>query len=199
MSKRLDYLKQKDGKLAGIIDELGTGVRLSRRGPHFEVLCRSIVGQQLSTKVARTIFGRLQELSDISPEGIGSLKPERMRGTGLSGRKVEYLQDLAHKFLSGHVSEERLKKLDDEEVVKLLTEIRGIGQWTAEMFLIFSLRRPDVFSVGDLGLRRAMEKLYGNGKQLPEKELIKIASRWSPHRSVVCLYLWKWYDGVEGI
>jgi DNA-3-methyladenine glycosylase II len=122
-----------------------------------------------------------------------------LRGVGLSSRKVEYLKDLAHKFSSGLISENKLKKLEDDEVVKLLTGIRGIGPWTAEMFLIFGLGRPNVFSVDDMGLRRAMEKLYGNGKTLHTKELVRIASRWSPYRSVACLYLWKWYDGVDGL
>lgn len=163
---------------------------------HFEKLCREIVGQQLSGKVARVIFARFVDLlpkDKISPEAILKIPDEKMRACGMSNSKVAFIKDLATKVKSGEVDLVKIDKFSDEEVTAYLTKVHGIGPWTAEMFLIFSLGRPDVFSFGDLGLLRGFEKLYGI-KNPTKAKMATISLKWSPYRSFASRLLWKSLD-----
>ncbi len=171
----------------------------ARPSDAYGALLRSIVGQQLSTKAARTIYERLTGLYDggaPSPQQILDTDPDELRAVGLSRAKAKYLRSLAEHVLSGDLELERLTKLPDDEVSEQLTAVKGLGQWTADMFLIFHLRRPDVLPVGDLGIRRAAQLSYGL-EELPDPaELEKIAEPWRPHRSLACLYLWQSLDNA---
>ncbi len=161
--------------------------------PCFETLARAIVFQQLSTKAATTIYNRLLEAVEgrISPESIRNLSVPDMRQAGLSKQKIGYIRDLAEHALSGTLDFDRLPKMEDEAVIASLTEIKGIGVWTAQMFLIFALRRPNVLAVGDLGVRTAIKRHYKK-KALPTPKQIQIIARkWHPHCSVACWYLWR--------
>lgn len=164
------------------------------RGDAYGALLRAVVGQQLSTKAAATIFDRVLNLFDgqvPSAEALLAADPLALRAAGLSGRKVEYLQDLASHVLSGELESDRLHELPDEVVIAELTAVRGLGVWTAHMFLMFHLERPDVLPVGDLGIRNAVKAAY----ELPElpapEELERIAEPWRPDRTMACLYLWE--------
>ena len=176
--------------------------RARRRGrprDAYGALLRSIVGQQLSTKAARTIYERLTELfggRTPPPRELLDSDPDRIRAAGLSRPKVAYLRDLAARVEAGELELERLARLPDEEVSAQLTAVKGLGQWTAHMFLIFHLGRPDVLPVGDLGVRRAVERAYGLDDLPPADELTRIAEPWRPHRSLASLYLWRSLDAV---
>ena len=173
----------------------------ARPAEAYGALLRSIVGQQLSTKAARTIYGRLTELYDgapPTPEQLLATDPDDLRGVGLSRAKGTYLRSLAEHVVSGELQLERLADLPDDEVSAQLTAVKGLGQWTADMFLIFHLRRPDVLPVGDLGIRRAVQVAYGL-EELPAKaRLEEIAEPWRPYRSLACLYLWHSLDNEPG-
>jgi DNA-3-methyladenine glycosylase II len=162
---------------------------------YFARLCREIIGQQLSSKVARVIAGRFVDLfpgREITPERVLTLKDEDLRGTGISWAKVNYIRDLALKTRQGEVDFGRLAALDDKRVIEELTRVKGVGRWTAEMFLIFTLGREDVFSHGDLGLRRGVARLYDLRESDGDLEgqIEEITRRWSPYRSYGCLALW---------
>ncbi len=193
MRKAIDHLKRADPVLARIIESAGP-YRIGYREPEFGSLARSIIFQQLSGKVAAVIAGRLDAAMPggrVTPEGILSQSDENLRACGLSGQKVRYLRDLAERTISGEIAFERLAGLADEEVVAHLTRVKGVGVWTAHMFLIFALRRPDVLPTGDLGIRMAMQRAY-RMRQLPKPERMeKIASAWRPWCSVACWYLWR--------
>ena len=173
-----------------------------RRGRPLEpygALVRSIVGQQLSTKAARMIYDRLTVLFDgrtPTPAELLAADPEEVRGAGLSRPKVSYLRSLAEHVESGELELARLTELSDEEVSKQLTAVKGLGQWTADMFLIFHLRRPDVLPVGDLGIRRAVERAYGLPEMPDPARLTAIAEPWRPSRSLASLYLWRSLDNA---
>ena len=159
----------------------------------YAALLRAIVGQQLSTRSAEAIFGRLVAKFDgrgPTPRELIEMDPEELRSVGLSHAKVAYLRDLAERVEDGELQLDLLKQLTDEEVSSQLTAVKGVGQWTTDMFLMFNLGRPDVFPVGDLGIRNAMKRLY----DLPEKptpaDYARIAEPWRPHRSLASLYLW---------
>jgi len=174
---------------------------IDRRGSRdaFEALARAIVGQQLSTKAAATIWGRLTELlgsAKPKPEQILAADPEAMREAGLSRAKVSFLRDLAERVGDGRLDLKRLAELPDEDVVADLIEVKGIGAWTAEMFLIFHLGRPDVVSTGDLGIRRAVQIAYGLEELPGPGELERISEEWRPHRTLACLYLWRSLDNA---
>jgi DNA-3-methyladenine glycosylase II len=183
----------------------GTGpihAEIDRRGSRtdpYEALARAIVGQQLSTKAAASIWAKLLEQfggKTPTPEQILRKRRTTLRKAGLSNAKVEFLRDLAAHVKDGSLDLKRLAKLPDEDVVAELIEVKGVGQWTAEMFLIFHLGRPDVVSVGDLGIRRATQIAYGM-KELPgPEELEKLAEEWRPHRTLACLYLWRSLDNT---
>jgi len=168
---------------------------LEKSQNHFVRLVRAIVGQQLSVKAASTIFGRFEKLfvKEINANEILELKDDEMRACGISYPKVKYIKDLASKVNSKHVLLESLENADENFVINHLTQVNGIGTWSAEMFLMFALARPDVFSLGDLGLRNAMVKLYGLDKPTND-ELLKISNKWSPYRTYACRILWKSLD-----
>src|SRR5437899_3138905 len=161
MKAAVDHLRSSDTVLAAIIDRVGPP-ELGYREPTFEALARSIVFQQLSTKAARTIYSRLEVAAggNLTPESIQGLSVGEMRHAGLSKQKIGYIRDLAEHALSGKVDFARLPEMGDEEVITALTDIKGVGVWTAHMFLIFALRRPNVLAVGDLGVRTAIMRQY---------------------------------------
>jgi DNA-3-methyladenine glycosylase II len=203
-SGALGELRTADEVIGRLIDDFGSPDEVLRRrgrrpGDAYGALVRSIVGQQLSTKAARTIYERLIELFDgrtPTPAELLEADPEDIRGAGLSRPKVAYLRDLAEHVEDGELELHLLAELPDEEVSAQLTAIKGLGQWTADMFLIFHLGRPDVLPVGDLGIRRAVEGLYGLSDLPSPAELEEIAEPWRPHRSLACLYLWRSLDNA---
>lgn len=158
----------------------------------FEDLLDSIVSQQLSIKAANTIYARFKNLFDQktfpNAKDILAMEDQKIREAGISFQKISYIKSIADAFISDLIDTKKIKKMTDEEVISSLTQIRGVGKWTAEMILIFTLNRPDVFSVGDLGIRNAITKLYGITDQ---KEMIKLSETWKPHRSTACWYLWR--------
>lgn len=192
MKRALTHLKSCDQVLASIITRVGP-YKITYREPTFEALARAIVFQQLSGKAARTIYGRLEEAAGgaITPEAIQNLSVGEMRRAGLSRQKIGYIRDLAEHALSGKVDFPNLHKLSDEEVIAALTDIKGIGEWTAQMFLIFALRRPNVLAAGDLGVRTAVQRAYKKRKLPTPKQMEKVAENWHPYCSVACWYLWR--------
>ena len=192
MRKALNHLKKSDAILAAVIARVGP-CQLAYREPTFEALARSIVFQQLSTKAARTIYGRLEEAAGgkITPEAIQNLTVGEMRRAGLSKQKIGYIRDLAEHALSGKVDFVRLPSMSDEEVIAALTDIKGVGVWTAHMFLIFALRRPNVLPVGDLGVRMAIQRAYKKRKLPTPAQIEQIAKGWHPYCSYAAWYLWR--------
>ena len=195
MRKAVNHLKQCDPVLATIIDRVGP-CRMEYGPAEFCSLAEAIVYQQLNGKAAVTIFNRFAALAGepLTPEGILKLKDEQLRRVGLSKQKSSYLKDLAAKTAAGLLDFSRLHELPDEEVIEHLTQVKGIGVWTAHMFLIFSLRRPDVLPVGDYGVQMAIKKHYRKRKLPKPKDMEKIARAWAPYRSVACWYLWRSLD-----
>jgi len=195
MRSALKHLK-KDPVLAEIIARTGP-YGMQYREPSFESLVRSIVYQQLSGKVASVIFGRLHAAAceeQLTPAGIMKLRPQRMRKIGLSAQKTEYIRELAKHTRKGTVVFEHLSGLEDSVVIERLTAVNGVGVWTAQMFLMFALRRENVLPVADLGIRTAMKKAYGL-KDLPKPaEMEQIARGWRPYTSIACWYLWRSLD-----
>jgi DNA-3-methyladenine glycosylase II len=198
-----------DPTMAALIERIGkldVETRLRRRSEErpadaYGALLRAIVGQQLSTKAARTIYGRVCELfggTTPPPEQLLEASEEDLRACGLSGRKVEYVRDLASHVLSGELELERLDALADQEVIEEIVAVRGLGQWTAEMFLLFHLERPDVLSGGDLGIRKAIQIEYGLKEMPTPQRVIEIGEPWRPHRSLASLYLWESLAAVPG-
>jgi DNA-3-methyladenine glycosylase II len=170
-------------------------IHLVPRGDPFHTLARSIVGQQISVKAAQAVWSRLLEaLAEVTPEHALEAGTQRLLACGLSRRKVEYLADLAGHFASGRIVPARWETMGDEEVIAELVEVRGIGRWTAEMLLIFSLLRPDVLPVDDLGLQRGVSIGYRGGRKVSEAGLRRIAKSWAPWRSVATWYLWRSLD-----
>jgi DNA-3-methyladenine glycosylase II len=192
--------------MAGLVERFGTVdfiARFRRRvpaiaGDPFVALLRSIVGQQLSTTSAEAIFGRFVGLAGdgvLTPIVVLAASDADLRKVGLSGRKVEYVRDLAARVEDGRLDLRALRRLDDDEVVAAISAVRGLGRWSAELFLLFHLRRPDIFPAGDLVLRRGVRDLYGL-EQIPvEAEARERAERWSPERSLAALYLWELVAG----
>jgi DNA-3-methyladenine glycosylase II len=191
-----------DPTMAALIERVGEidlATRLRRRSEQrpadaYGALLRAIVGQQLSTKAARTIYRRVCELfggTTPSPEQLLEAAEEDLRACGLSGRKVEYVRDLAAHVLGGELELDRLGRLSDEEAIAEIVAVRGLGQWTAEMFLIFHLERPDVLSGGDLGIRKAVQVEYELEQMPAPQRVLEIGEAWRPHRSLASLYLWE--------
>jgi DNA-3-methyladenine glycosylase II len=199
----VEHLRGADDTLRRIIDERGPldheARTRGRPADAYGALLRSIVGQQLSTKAARSIYGRLIEQfggRTPTPEELLDADPEVVRSAGLSRPKVSYLRSLAEHVVSGELALERLPELSDEEVAREVTAVKGLGQWTADMFLIFHLGRPDVLPVGDLGVRRAVQRAYGL-EELPDAETLeRLGDRWRPYRSLASLYLWESLDNA---
>jgi DNA-3-methyladenine glycosylase II len=202
----LAHLRAGDPVLAGLIDAAGPlpDPRDGRpdREDHYGALVRAIVGQQLSVSAARAIYGRLTarfEGRPPTPQEILDDEPEELRAAaGLSRAKVSYLRSLAEHVISGELELERLHELSDDEVIAELTAVKGIGEWSAHMFLMFHLERPDVLPVGDLGIRRAIERAY-DLDALPEPAAIeRIARPWRPYRTLACRYLWRSLQNEPG-
>ena len=202
LSSARKQLAASDPTMAALIERVGKidlETRLRRRSEEkpadaYGALLRAIVGQQLSTKAARTIYGRVLDLFDGStptPEQLLEAEETDLRGAGLSGRKVEYIRDLASHVIDGELELERLPELSDEEVIEEIVAVRGLGVWTAEMFLMFHLERPDVLSGGDLGIRKAIQIEYELDEMPPPTQVVEIGEPWRPHRSLASLYLWE--------
>jgi len=165
---------------------------IASRGDEFQTLARAIVGQQISTKAAASIWNRFEDCSGaVTPKKVAALAPEAMRACGLSGAKVRYIHDLAAHFASGSIQPRRWPKMDDEAIIEDLVRVKGIGRWSAEMFLMFHLMRPDLLPVDDLGLRRAMERQFNRGKPMKKDKMRRLGERWAPYRSVATWYLWR--------
>ena len=195
MRKAILHLKRADPVLAAIMDRVGS-YRMNYDEPSFASLAEAIVYQQLHGKAAATIFKRLTDLTGLplEPEGILKLSDAQMRTAGLSKQKLSYLRDLAAKTQSGDVRFSHLPGLSDDDVIKELTKVKGIGVWTAHMFLIFSLRRVNVLPTGDLGIQTAMRKHYRKRKLPRPAQMERIAKPWEPYRTVACWYLWRSLD-----
>jgi DNA-3-methyladenine glycosylase II len=195
------HLATADPVLATAIRQIGPCGLATRAGrPPFETLARSIVSQQLSARAATTIFARVQALladGRVRPADLLALAETDLRLAGLSSRKIQYVRDLAQRVESGALRLDVLARRSDEEVIDALTEVKGIGQWTAEMFLIFRLRRPDVLPLDDQGLVGAVKKLYRMRTAPTPERLTRLAEPWRPYRSVACWYLWRWMDEMR--
>ncbi len=183
---------RRDPVMARIIDSVGD-YTLKKRNHHFAVLVESIISQQLATKAAEVIFQRFKSLYPTFPDAsdILATKKTKLRSAGLSGMKVDYLKDLARKVEDGKVRLESLSRMTDDEVVAHLTQVKGIGRWTAEMFMIFSLNRPDILPVHDLGLQKGVQRAFGLEALPKPKQVEEIGARWRPYRSIATWYLWK--------
>ena len=184
-------LARRDPVMAERIRQAGSE-RLTGKGDPFRTLVRSIVGQQISVKAADAIWRRLMVVCpDCRPAGIAAAGEASLASCGLSKRKIDYLQDLAFHFLARKIRIDCWKDMSDEEVIDDLVQVRGIGRWTAEMFLIFNLLRPDVLPLDDVGLQKAVSALYFSGQSVSRSEIRKIAANWVPWRTVATWYLWR--------
>lgn len=200
MKKALQHLK-KDPVMRTIIERVGP-YTMDFREPSFATLVRSIVYQQLSGKVASVILKRLIDAlpeGEVTPQNILRLRPDRMRKLGLSRAKTEYIRDLARRTAKGDVVFEILLELEDQAVIEHLTRVKGIGVWTAHMFLMFALKRPNVLPVGDLGVRSAIRKAYALEALPSPREVEELAKCWHPYCSVAAWYLWRSLDGSAQI
>ncbi len=195
MRKAIEHLKKSDPTLAAIIEKIGT-CKISYGEPTFDSVAESIVYQQLNGKAAATIFNRFVDLAGLplTPEGILELTEAEMRSAGLSKQKASYIRSLAELTQSGFLDFTLLPAMTDDEVITHLTRVKGVGPWTAQMFLMFSLRRPDVLPTGDYGIQAAMRKHYRKRKMPKPAEMEKIARPWVPYRTVACWYLWRSLD-----
>jgi len=195
MRKAINHLKKCDPILAAIIKQVGP-CRMEFGEPTFHSLAEAILYQQLNGKAAVTIFKRFTDLAGdpLTPDGILKLTDAQMRGVGLSKQKTSYLRDLSEKTKAGLLEFERLPELSEEEVIQHLTQVKGVGVWTAHMFLMFTLRRPDILPTGDYGVQAAIKKHYKKRKWPKPAIMEKIAKSWAPYRSIACWYLWKSLD-----
>jgi len=182
-------LAESDPLLGQLIARLGR-VEIGASRPPFETLANAIVSQQLSDKIATTIWGRVTEVAEATPEALATADPDALRGAGLSRSKVDYIQGVARAFLNEEIDADSLEMMTDEEVVAELTRLRGVGRWTAEMFLIFGLRRPDVLALDDYGVRLSAGRMLGLGEAVSREALAERGTLWQPHRSAASLWLW---------
>ena len=191
------HLSRKDKVLRRLVKQY-PDAELGTRGDAFQTLARSIVGQQISVKAAQSIWARFVQAcgGKVTPANVIALMPETLRGCGFSGQKAAYVADLARHFHGGLVKPRRWARMDDEAIIEELIQVKGIGRWSVEMFLIFHMMRPNVLPVGDLGLRRAMERAYNEGDELTKDEMREIGACWSPYCSVATWYLWRSLDPV---
>ena len=188
------YLTRKDRVMKRLIPQFGTAC-LQSRGDAFTTLARSIVGQQISVKAAQSVWDRFAGLPKrMNPASVLKLKVDDMRGAGLSARKIEYLVDLALHFDSGAIHADAWAGMDDEEIIAELVGIRGIGRWTAEMFLIFHLMRPNVLPLDDVGLITGISKNYFSGDPVSRSDAREVAAAWNPYCSVATWYIWRSLD-----
>ncbi len=195
LARAVAHLQKSDPVLAAIIERVGLP-QIASRPATFWALARSIVFQQLNGKAAKTIFDRLEQAAggELTPESLLALSEEQLRAVGLSKQKSSYLRDLAQRTASGELDFAALPKLSDEEVIDHLTRIKGIGVWTAQMFLMFALERPNVMPTGDFGIRAAIKKAYRKRKLPTPKQMLKLAKAWEPHCTLACWYLWRSVD-----
>lgn len=188
---RVQSLSVADSRMGTLITLIGE-VKTNTQEPHFASIARSIISQQISVKAAATIRGRVIELAgELSPAALSAQSDEDLRAAGLSTAKVAYIRDLCHKVLSKDVDLERLQDLSDEEATAKLVSIKGIGKWTAEMFLIFGLGRENIVSIGDAGLQRAVRWLHNMQERSDRKYLQQVAHMWEPYGSIASIYLWE--------
>jgi DNA-3-methyladenine glycosylase II len=196
-------LLRRDPILANLIRQHGPcGLADALRVDHFSALVRAIIFQQLSTKAASTIHDRLLQLVPdrrVTPQALAAVTEEQFRSAGVSRQKANYLRDLCEKLVSGELQLEAIETLDDDRVIAALTKVKGIGRWTAEMFLMFRLLRPDVLPVGDLGILSAVQKAYGLRKRPTPQRLLALGDAWKPYRSIACWYLWRSLDNQGAV
>ena len=192
----LQHFDEKDAVMAGLIRRVGP-FRLNRNRNYFQVLCKAIVGQQISTKAAESINRRFQNLfprNRPTPKKVQELAEQKLREVGLSGQKVKYMKDLSEKFIDRTIRPHSMAYQDNEEIIRQLIGVYGIGRWTAEMFLIFSLGRMDVLPVGDLGLRAGVKLIY-NMRGMPSPDRVRVLGRkWQPFATVGTWYIWRILD-----
>jgi DNA-3-methyladenine glycosylase II len=189
-------LARRDPVMARIMRE-HPKVFLMRRGEPFLTLARAIVGQQISVKAAQSVWDRLVAcVGDVTPQGVLLKERKLLRACGLSDRKTEYIADLAQHFVDGAIHQHRWPQMPDEEIIAELVAVRGIGRWTAEMFLIFNLLRPDVFPLDDLGLQKGIRMSYFKGRKVSLRTMKRLGETWRPWRSVATWYLWRSLDPV---
>jgi DNA-3-methyladenine glycosylase II len=196
--RSVTHLKRIDPVLASVIDIVGPcRIRLSTDGSHFQALTRSIVFQQLSGKAAGTILGRFNALypgNVPTPEQVLATSDEQLRGVGLSRQKIGYMRDLSLKVSSGELPLDAVESMADDDLIAHLVQVKGIGRWTAQMFLMFRLGRLDVLPELDLGIQNAVKKAYRMRKRPTPKQIRKIGAKWSPHATVASWYLWRSLD-----
>jgi DNA-3-methyladenine glycosylase II len=190
-------LMKQDRILKKLIPKLGPGFLMTRGDP-FSTLARSIVGQQISVAAAQSVWNKvlLTLKKRVTPKNILALTVDELRAAGLSGRKVEYIRDLAEHFVSGRLHANQWKGMEDELIIKELTEIRGIGRWTAEMFLIFNMVRPNILPLDDVGLIKAISLNYFSGEPVSRHEAREVAANWAPWRTVATWYMWRSIDPI---
>ena len=195
MRRAILHLKTNDAVMAAIIERIGP-LKLAFTDPTFESLARAIVYQQLNGKAARTIYDRFSTAAGgiLTPKSVLALSVDQMRACGLSRQKLSYIRDLAEKTLSGDIVFENLPHLSDEEVIVHLTRVKGIGVWSAQMFLMFALRRQNVMPTGDYGIRAAIKKAYRKRKLPKPEEMLKLSRKWQPYCTLACYYLWRSLD-----
>ena len=195
MRKAIHHLSNCDPVLRAIIERVGP-YKIEYGPPEFHSLAEAIVYQQLNGRAAVTIFNRFAELAGnpVTAQGILQLTDVQMRSVGLSKQKSSYLRDMANRAVSGQLDFSKLHELPDEEVIKHLTQVKGVGVWTAQMFLMFTLKRPNILPTGDFGVQMAIKKHYNKRKLPKPAQMEKIARAWEPYRSVACWYLWKSLD-----
>jgi len=198
--RAITYLRKADPKLAAVIDAVGPCTFApAEHMAHFTAITRSIVFQQLSGKAASTIYGRFAALFDDEtpvPHKLIGLSDDQMRSVGLSRQKIGYLRDLAARVHSGEVPIDRLSELSDDDVIAALTSIKGIGRWTAQMFLMFRLGRPDVLPDLDLGIQKGIQRAYRMRKLPTPKRVLEVGAKWAPHRTIASWYLWRSLDAT---
>ena len=195
-NKARRHLKAADDVMAALIRDSRAAALRPRDDPFFS-LARSIVGQQISVKAAESVWGKLEDAAgDITPGNVTDLGADRLRACGVTRMKAGYLMSLSGHFLDGSLDVPSCKKLADEAVIEQLTQVKGIGRWTAEMFLIFYLQRPDVLPLGDIGVQRAIGNHYNGGERPDAEAMRRFAEPWRPWRSVAVWYLWRSLDAV---
>lgn len=195
MRKAINHLKKSDPILAAIIKRIGP-CRMEYGPPEFHSLAEAIIYQQLNGKAAVAIFKRFTALAGepLTPAGILKLTEGQMRSVGLSKQKTSYLRDMAERAAGGQLDFTKLDSMSDEEVIKHLTQVKGVGTWTAHMFLMFTLKRPNILPTGDFGVQMAIKKHYKKRKLPKPAQMEKLAKAWEPYRSVACWYLWQSID-----
>ena len=198
IDKAINHLQKVDSRMKTLIKKYGHP-KFSPIDNYFEALIKSIVSQQISTKAASAIYNRLKTLFNgdhfPNPKNVLAVKDEKLMSVGLSGQKIKYIKDLSNKWDQIEIKLSNIKLMTDQEIRDILLDVKGIGQWTVDMFLIFSLARPDVFPASDLVIQKGYAKLY-NMINLPNKnEMLKGAEKWKPYRTLACLYLWDMIDG----